>query len=135
MTILDGWLSEPTIKKYVDMSTLGGFLYFLTVNFFSAKFDLKILNVYNICYYEDNNIKQNNRVFIPLILLPGTFSCMWALFMDIRCFATLKKYQNEHNRKIARDIPFTSTIVSSLLPSSIGVLGILLKGDKYIIGQ
>ena len=109
-----GWLPEKTLRIWVVISTSIYFLYMNVVVLSSTIYDLKIFNVYNLCYWGEKTEKSKFMPVFLFILLPFLILTILTVFLDVRCYQIAKKRKSIQSRQILNNIPLRTTIISSL---------------------
>ena len=80
----------------------------------STIYDLKIFNIYNLCYWGEKTEKSKFMLIFLFLLLPFLIKTSLTVYLDVRCYQIAKKSKSVQSRQILNNIPLRTTIISSV---------------------
>ena len=109
-----GWLPEKTLRMLVVVSTSIYFLYMNVVLLSSTIYDLKIFNIYNLCYWGEKTERSKFMLIFLFNLLPFLIQTTLTVYLDVRCYQITEKSKSLQCLQILNNIPLCTTIISSV---------------------
>ena len=107
-------MPERTLRFLVITSTFVYFLYLNVIHTVSTFYDLKIFNIYNLCYWGDKTENSNFKLVFLFILLPFLINTSFAVYLDVQCYQIAKKSKSVQSLQILNRFPLRTTIISSV---------------------
>ena len=107
-------MPERTLRSLVITSTFVYFLYLNVIHTVSTFYDLKIFNIYNLCYWGDKTENSNFKLVFLFILLPFLINTSFAVYLDVQCYQIAKKSKSVQSLQILNRFPLRTTIISSV---------------------
>ena len=107
-------MPERTLRSLVITSTFVYFLYLNVVHIASTFYDLKIFNIYNLCYCGEKTEKSNFKLILLFILLPFLINTSLTVYLDVQCYQIAKKSGSIQSLQILNRFPLRTTIISSV---------------------